>query len=161
MNTGFVEWAAARPGHRRKDRQPPGWVVVENGCHIWTGTRSGSGYGRVWLDGRMQFVHVVRYEREVGPIPGGMELDHYFCSNGAGGCCNPHHCRPAGHRENTLRSDGPTALNAAKTHCQRGHELAGDNLVASKAKVGARECRECARARHRERYRRLKQRAAR
>lgn len=36
---------------------------------------------------------------------------------------------------------------ARKTHCPRGHELAGENLVASKLRLGYRECRACRNAR--------------
>jgi len=74
-------------------------------------------------------VHRVRYELEVGPIPEGMQLDHYVCDNGAGGCCNPHHCRPDTARGNTLRGVGPSARAARQTRCKQGHELAGENLI--------------------------------
>lgn len=118
-----------------------GWVVDDNGCHIWTGARTSWGYGQVRIDGKVKYVHRVRYEEEVGPIPDGLVLDHYICDNGPGGCCNPHHCRPATTRENTLRGVGPAAQNARKTHCMHGHELAGDNLYITKR--GRRDCRAC------------------
>lgn len=96
-------------------------------------------------------VYRVRYEREIGPIPGGMQLDH-LCDNGPGGCCNPHHCRPATPRENTLRGRTLPAANARKTHCPRGHPLSGDNLVPSRLAKGERKCRTCENARCLARY---------
>ena len=125
-----------------------GWTEDSNGCHIWNGDRSSGGhgkpgYGRVRYQGRMQLVHRVRYEMEVGPIPTGLELDHYVCDNGAGGCCNPHHCRPVTTRENTLRSDSVSALCRARTHCPRGHPLTPENLDRHRASKGCRACKVC------------------
>ena len=119
-----------------------GWIVAENGCHIWRGTRESHGYPIVWHDGRKCVVTRARYELEVGPIPSGMDLDHFVCDNGAGGCCNPNHVRPVSHRENVLRSDGIAARNAAKTHCVHGHPLSGDNLYIT-TRTGARSCLTC------------------
>lgn len=77
-----------------------GWIVAENGCHIWQGARTG-GYGAVRVNGRMLRAHRARYEREVGPIPEGLVLDHFACDNRL--CCNPAHVRPVTVRENVLR----------------------------------------------------------
>ena len=131
---GFVPWNAAR-------EHSPGWVEDSRGCHIWVGARNSSGYGQVRAAGRMQYVHRLRYEREIGPIPAGMELDHYVCDNGAGGCCNPHHCRPVSHRENVLRGNTLYSRKLAQTHCIRGHPLSGDNLYVRSN--GCRQCRTC------------------
>ena len=115
---GFVPYY----GGERRQRNAPGWIKDENGCHIWVGSRR-KGYGRVYADGRLQEAHRVRFRREVGPIPEGMDLDHYVCDNGAGGCCNPHHCRPATSRDNVMRGNGACAQNARKIECKRGHAL--------------------------------------
>lgn len=130
-----------------------GWVVDDNGCHIWQGERVGRGYGRVRHRGRMQMVHRVRYEMEIGPIPEGYELDHYVCNNGPGGCCNPHHCRPVTTRENTLRGDGISSVCRARTHCPRGHALSGNNLQEYHKVRGNRSCQTCAAARQRAQHR--------
>lgn len=133
-----------------------GWVIAENGCHLWAGSRGASGYGQVRAMGRaggMQMIHRLRYEREVGPIPEGMELDHYVCNNGAGGCCNPRHCRPVTSWENKLRSDGFASHRKAQTHCKRGHLLAGDNLLTYHLnRFGWRQCRACHNAASNARY---------
>lgn len=146
----FVEWVVAHPEYRKKGRRPPGYIITENGCHLWQGSRDTNGYSQVRVGGRMQMVYRVRYEREIGPIPEGADLDHIVCDNGAGGCCNPFHCRPVAHRENVLRGDGPTARNRAKTHCKKNHELAGDNLEPYALRHGRRRCWTCHRATQRE-----------
>ena len=142
----FVPWS--------NNPNSPGWIEDGAGCHIWVGASLG-GYGQARnpVTGKTGFVHRIRYEREIGPIPEGMGLDHFACDNGAGGCCNPRHCRPTTQRENVLRGDTVPARNAAKTHCPRGHELVEGNLVASVAKSGGRKCRLCVNERQNERYR--------
>lgn len=128
-----------------------GWITDANGCDIWQGGRNDSGYGLVKDGGKMCRVHVLRYEREVGPIPEGAELDHFVCDNGAGGCCNPFHCRPASHRENVLRGNGVASLHAAKALCPKGHSLSGENLLEYARSLGWRDCRICKNARERAR----------
>ena len=145
----FVEWTPGR-------KNSPRWIIDGNGCHIWTGDRNPDGYARVKVEGKTCIVARVRYEREIGPIPEGYQLDHYICDNGEGGCCNPLHCRPVTARENALRSDNPASKNAARTHCPQGHELVGKNLVPQKLARGVRDCAECRRVRTRAKYQRNK-----
>lgn len=133
---------------RWSDRKnSPGWYVDESGCHIWVGGRAGSGYGGVRWNGRQTTAHRARYEREVGPVPDGMHMDHFVCNNPI--CCNPEHVRPVSVRENVLRSASVAAVYAAKTHCKRGHPLDGDNLaieVTSGGRKVQRRCLTCHRA---------------
>lgn len=138
MTMTFVRWSSSG----RKDA--PGWVVQENGCHIWTGAVTGVGYGHVHHAGKMRSIHRLRYEQEVGPIPDGMELDHFVCDNRR--CCNPAHVRSVTRWENGLRGNGVGARNRAKTHCPKGHPLSAGNLVPSYLARGRRECLECKRA---------------
>lgn len=116
-------------------------------CQEWDGTLDAKGYGRIWHEGRWALAHRVIYEREVGPIPDGLTLDH-VCRNHA--CVNVDHLEPVTHRENVLRGEGPTAMNAAKTVCVRGHSLADAYVIPSS---GSRRCRECHREDSRRRYR--------
>lgn len=62
-------------------------------CHPWTGPTQGSGYGQSMLDGKLQTVHVLLWERENGPKPPGIDLDHE-CHNQAvrDGLCAPGIC---------------------------------------------------------------------
>jgi hypothetical protein len=48
-------------------------------------------------------------------------------------------------RDNTLSGKGPTAVNYAKTHCDHGHLLEGDNVFEEIRKGGgvSRKCRTC------------------
>ena len=136
----FVPWIPGR-------KNSPGWITDANGCDIWQGARNPRGYPTVQWNARKHSVSRVRYEREIGAIPEGLHLDHFFCDNGPGGCCNPFHCRPVSRRENTLRSNAASAINAAKTHCPKGHLLAGENLVKCDLLLrGLRRCRICANA---------------
>lgn len=129
---GFCPWQPALKGRGGR----VGWSVEANGCHRWTGHVDPRGYGRVRVDGRLLQAHRVRYEREVGPIPEGMQLDH-LCRNRA--CCNPAHLEPVTGLENIRRGAG----YASHTHCKTGHPLSGDNLVAAQLKLGFRRCRIC------------------
>ncbi len=134
------------PAQRGRASARVGWIPDANGCHIWQGARGGNGYGLVWDRSlrKARSVNRVRYEREVDPIPEGMYLDHFVCDNGGGGCCNPHHCRPVTPRENVLRSSKSAAAeNTGKTHCKRGHLLAGDNLSQYRLTRNQRVCRLC------------------
>lgn len=132
-------------------RDSPGWIVADNGCHIWTGTRNSYGYGVLRRGGHQRHMHRIRYEREVGPVPEGMQLDHFACNDRL--CCNPAHVRPVTQRENLLRGDTVVAAAAARTHCPKGHPLSGDNLSRALLRVGKRRCATCIRERARARYR--------
>ena len=48
---------------------------------------------------------------------------------------------PTTSRENTIRGEGPTAVNARKSHCIHGHEFTPENTYASPS--GRRVCRAC------------------
>lgn len=75
-------------------------------------------------------------------IPEGMVCDH-VCRNGL--CVNPYHIRIVTISENTIEnSSSPSALNAVKTHCRRGHEYNADNTRLSMRHGSShRHCRIC------------------
>ena len=114
--------------------------AVTGPCWVWT-TLDRDGYGIVEIDGKSRRMHRVSYEHHHGPVPSGLQLDH-LCRNRA--CFNPRHLEPVTARVNTMRGNGPAALNARATHCKKGHELSGTNLIVYKR--GNRNCRECAQA---------------
>ena len=86
------------------------------GCHNWTGTQVGNGYGQVKIAGNSRLVHRFIWEAVHGPVPESLELDH-ICRNRA--CCNPEHLRVVTARENVLASDNLCAQNARKLVCPR------------------------------------------
>lgn len=124
-------------------------------CWNWTAYTNDDGYGIISQGrGRRYRAHRYVYERLVGPIPEGRELDHK-CRNH--GCINPRHMDPVTHKLNTLRGD-MGLHNARKTHCKHGHEFTPENTISRPGKNGKiwRECRECKRREMRERMRRVR-----
>jgi hypothetical protein len=132
-----------------KRKSNGGWIARfwsrvdtrQDGCWMWTGAHSAAGYGYFRLHGRMLRAHRVSYELAVGPIPDGLTLDH-LCRNPS--CVNPAHLEPVTMRENTMRGTGPSAKNAIKTHCYRGHPF--DEANTFHTPKGERTCRTCRRA---------------
>lgn len=124
-------------------------ALTDSGCIEWIASHNGVGYGTLTINrtGGKVLAHRFSYEWHVGPIPEGMQLDH-LCRNTL--CVNPEHLEPVTQRINTLRGTAPTAVNAAKTHCDRGHPLSGDNLTFTPQ--GWRVCIACRRRRSREKY---------
>ena len=114
-----------------------------SGCWVWEGARSKKGYGNFWTDAKKSVrAHRWAWEQANGPIPDGLVIDH-LCRHTS--CVNPSHLEAVTPGENTLRGYGPTAMNARKTECVRGHSLSGDNLYVDPD--GNRNCRACRRLR--------------
>lgn len=115
------------------------WAKVDmsGDCWIWTASKNGKGYGQIAVKPhRPALAHRIAWQLANGFVPDGMQLDH-LCRNRA--CVNPDHLEVVDNRTNTLRGIGPTAINAAKKLCKRGHSLA-DAYVSK----GMRYCRTCA-----------------
>lgn len=111
----------------------------DSGCWEWTGKICYYGYGIFYQsppDKRLR-AHRYSYELHKGPINKGLHIDH-LCRNRK--CVNPNHLEAVTRKENILRGNAPSALNARKTHCLRGHPYLGKNLVVAKR---GRLCRIC------------------
>lgn len=124
------------------DRLQDGHMPEPNsGCWLWIKTVDRKGYGRL-SGGRgiLTMAHRASYELEHRiKIPPGMTIDHKCRVR----CCiNPDHMEMVTNRINVLRGIGPSAINAKKTECKRGHPLAGSNLYVNPT-TGGRTCREC------------------
>ena len=126
-------------------------IIRSKGCWKWKGTISKFGYSTFKFKGKLYKVHRALYELEVRKVPKGKVLDN-LCRNRA--CVSPSHLEEVTTRENVLRGNGHTALNARKTHCNHGHPLTKENIYdyrGMKGKEGwGRKCITCIRARGKE-----------
>ena len=121
------------------------WDKVEEdsgGCWVWTAGLNTHGYGQFRLgDGQCsRGSHRIAYTALVGSVAEGLQLDH-LCR--IRNCVNPSHLEQVTHRENLRRGDSPTARNARKTTCFRGHDFDKENTYVRKG--GGRRCRACRR----------------
>lgn len=119
------------------------WSHVQkaDGCWTWSAYTDKRGYGRIKVAKRTLFAHRVVYEHVREPIPKHLQVDH-LCRNR--GCVNPAHMELVTTRQNTLRGISPTAQNARRTHCLKGHPY---DLFNTYLERGRRTCRICLRAR--------------
>lgn len=126
-----------------------------NGCLEFVGASNPSGYGAISFNGRQEGAHRVAYKLWVGSIPEGKIICH-SCDNPP--CCNINHLYAGTYSDNMqdMIWKGRGALQQ-RTHCPRGHELSGSNLVADKLRKEQRECLTCRKA-HGARYRAVKRR---
>jgi len=109
------------------------------GCWLWSGADSGKGYGKFWDGERLTLAHRYAYERHVGPIPDGLQIDH-LCRVRC--CVNPDHLEAVTQQENVRRGEAGKYLSD-RSHCQRGHAYDAFNTIRER---GRRVCRSCKRA---------------
>lgn len=72
-------------------------IDEHTGCWIWQGPPTQSGYGQMYVKGRVTRVHRAAYETWVGKIPVG-ETVHHKCAQRL--CINPEHLQLATVQEN-------------------------------------------------------------
>jgi hypothetical protein len=121
-------------------------------CWIWMGATNDAGYGVSKLDNIHMNVHRIAYivfTKANRKTISDLDIDH-VCRNRL--CLRPSHLRAVTRRFNTLIGIGPTAVNAAKTHCINGHLLNEENLDQYESKIGKRACSECRRVRQNNYY---------
>lgn len=141
------------PGKVRVIRNDPlrrFWSYVNKtpGCWLWTGKVEDSGYGRFWTGERTDMAHRYAYTLLVGPIPEGYTIDHVKERGCTSKACvkaiadehGPAHLEPVTYRENNLRGDCWSGVNARKTHCPQGHPYDATNTYWWN---GWRHCRTC------------------
>lgn len=110
-------------------------------CWFWIGCLSGRGYGKFKL-GNLMEAHRAAWLLFKGPIPNGMQVLHH-CDTKQ--CVNPAHLFVGTQIDNMRDAISKGSYggveNLLKTHCKRGHELSGHNLVSTGH--GSRGCRRC------------------
>lgn len=114
-------------------------------CWSWTASLYRNGYGQFSDKTKKLLAHKWSYERFVGPVPDGKEIDH-LCRNRR--CVNPAHLEAVPHRVNMGRGETIAALAASRTHCPHGHPYDAENT--DYEKDGSRKCRMCRRKRDRD-----------
>lgn len=137
-----------------------------SGCWLWVGAiRHGDGYGSAYNPKKKYpgVAHKIVYKILKGEVPEGLDLDH-LCR--VRSCVNPDHLEPVTRKVNVNRGKHSERLykrNASITHCPKGHEYSGNNLlVYTKIKRGKlcqiRRCRICNTQQAKDSYHRVKQR---
>lgn len=126
--------------------------VEKSGGHwLWTGAYH-KGYPNIIVEYKGYRAHRLTYTLWKGPIPKGFVVDH-VCR--VVSCVRPRHLEAVTDLENKRRGMSPSAINARKTHCKRGHPFNKRNTRSGLQRNGnpGRICRRC----NRERMRRYKQ----
>lgn len=128
----------------RVDGTEPTWlarfgskVVPDGECLRWVGGIGSHGYGQFAPAGRGSQVlaHRLIYETIVGPIPTGMQIDH-LCRNRW--CVYVDHLEPVTQAENIRRGTSPSAVNARRSVCSKGHDA-----LTPRADGRGRRCKTC------------------
>ncbi len=101
-------------------------TIQTTGHWLWIGAKDKDGYGVVKWKKRTMRAHHFCFIALRGNIPDKMVPDH-LCRIPA--CVNAYCLELVTHRVNTLRGNGPTAINAQKKTCPKGHMLEGENLI--------------------------------
>ena len=138
--------------------------AVPDGCFLWTAAKSNGGYGffKVKIDVgvyRQTYAHIWSYERHVGPVPEGWEVEHACHSKAlalelcAGGdscphraCVRPSHLEAVTCQENNHRGNPDWKQKAARDRCPEGHLFDETNTYWYGR---TRQCRACNAARAR------------
>lgn len=120
------------------------------GCLEVTSARHPRGYGMVSAGGYMRLAHrlVMTVLSGVAYVDAPQPVTRHLCNTPP--CVNPTHLRfgtQAQNVQDSMKAGTHAADKRARTHCPRGHALAGANLVPFDLTLGKRNCRVCGRAR--------------
>lgn len=129
----------------------------EGECWLWIGAKNAQGYGHLSINGAQFKAHRWSFQRHVGLIPDGFQIDH-LCR--VRNCVNPAHLDAVSAAENTLRAvpfRGPASVPPRRSTCGKGHEFTPENTASKRPGKShwrmQRACKTCARIRDAARYR--------
>ena len=89
---------------------------TQNGCWLWSGYEE-DGYGRIRIEGSLQYVHRAAYVAFVRPLAEGETVDHK-CRNTL--CCNPKHLQSKTLSENVALGNADRTITGKQTYeCPR------------------------------------------
>lgn len=108
-------------------------------CWLWTGAKSGNGYGSLTFRSKRFSAHRFVYSQLVGEIPSGKVLDH-TCR--VKHCVNPAHLRVVTQRENCSVGISPAWITHRTGICKRGHVI-DDHNVKRDPRGGNGQCLVC------------------
>lgn len=118
-------------------------VEKTSDCWLWKGMVDRKGYGKFRMHSRFIGTHRVSYMLHKGAIPEGMWVLHH-CDNPS--CVNPSHLYLGTQIDNERdKVQRNRHHHTMKTHCPKGHEYTGDNLIQELRPSGryGRRCRAC------------------
>jgi hypothetical protein len=121
-------------------------VASPSGCWMWAGATTRGGYGHLGMGRRNQRAGRLAYLRLVGPIPGGLQIDH-LCRVRL--CVRPDHLETVTPLTNMRRSNAGAAVAASnrrriKAACVHGHPFTPENTITYS---DGRRCQTCRRER--------------
>lgn len=129
------------------------WAKVNksDGCWIWTAGKTDDGYGTFWTGNTHSKSHRISWALTNGAIPEGLQICHH-CDNPS--CVRPDHLFTGTNLDNQLDSIKKGRHGQKKkSHCPSGHLYSKENTYLTTN--GKRMCRECHRARQRNREKTL------